>query len=330
MRTGTGTMIRGTVTGSLLIWLIISVSSTNADAAPYSADSLPAFKSDSALADPFRQVESGPSPFAAKPAPGAAADTSSGRRLDSVTSLLRKRRPAVSVYLGVDFIDFGAKEKFQNALTARTAAESLTTPLQNYEPVHLAFPIGIQALWPIGTYVDLVAKTHSYWYKETAILGTAAGRTASAGEEWYAVQGNLGGAGMRFCIPPALLSVSGQLGLYTQGIWYWNLGNSELYSRYGDAPARFNPWGSGYEIQLGFQQAITKPWQLTGAIGFLHQQFDSDKSWSSLLAYAAPAGKVSWGISAVQANLNLWYHFGVVNPPSPAAKPAAVDSSRHF
>ena len=274
------------------------------------ADSLPAFKSDSATQDPFKQVESGLSPFSTKPAgtTGTRAD-SGAHRIDSVTAMLRKRKPGIAAYFGIDFIDFGAKDKFEAALNARTTMDSLKT-LQNYEPVHLAIPIGIQGIFPISTYLDLVAKTHSYWYKQTAILGNKT-TNAHAGDEWYVSQANLGGAGMRYSLPPALLSVTGQLGLYTQGVWYWNLGGSELYSPYGSAPARYRPWGSGYELQFGFQQTMIKPWKFTGAIGFLHQEFTSDNSWSQLLRHAPPPGKVSWNSSAIQANLSLWYHFGI-------------------
>ncbi len=345
---------------ALLIGVWILLPDPAAAQMPF-ADSLPAFKTDSATQDPFRKVESGPSPFGVKPAeaPGARPDTGA-HHIDSVTALLRKRHPGISIYLGVDFIDFNAKEKFQNALAARITGDSSLSPspLQPYELVHLAFPVGIQASYPIGTYLDLVAKTHSYWYKQTAILGNKATNTHAA-DEWYAVQANLGGVGMRYCLPPALLSVTGQLGLYTQGIWYWNLGNSAIYTPYGNAPSFFRPTGSGYEIQFGFQQAMTKPWQLTGAIGFIHQQFSSSQAWKDIIAHSPPPGNVSWASSSIQANLNLWYNFGVVNPPAtsmplspaavngaatlppqapvpattqsqPAATPAPTDSSRHF
>lgn len=323
------------------------------------ADSLPAFKSDSAAQDPFRQVESGPSPFGVKPAAASGGRPDTGAvHIDSVTSQLRKRRPGISVYLGVDFIDFNAKEKFQNSLAARITGDSSLSPspLQPYELVHLAFPVGMQASYPISTYLDLVAKTHSYWYKQTAILGNKTTNTHAA-DEWYAVQANLGGAGIRYCLPPALLSVSGQLGLYTQGIWYWNLGNSEIYTPYGHATSSFRPLGSGYELQFGFQKAMTKPWQVTGAIGFIHQQFSSTQEWKDVLAYAPPPGKVGWASSSIQATLNLWYNFGVIAaptasaptltgpatapspnpvsapapaPPTSAPAPAPTDSSRHF
>jgi hypothetical protein len=257
---------------------------------------------------------------------GAKADSGS-RRLDSLGTLLGKRNPGVSLYLGVDFIDFDAKEKFQSSLNTRIAKDSLNA-LQNFESVHLAFPIGIQAVVPISTYLDVVAKTHSYWYKQTAILGNKKTNT-HAGEDWYVVQANLVGGGMRYYLPPTLLSVSGQLGLYTQGVWYWNLGNTELYSPHGNARARFAGLGSGYEIQVGFQQTLIKPWKLTGAIGYLHHEFSSSKSWKDLLPNSPALGKVSWGSSAVQANLNLWYHFGIV-APAPVPKTAPADSSRRL
>jgi hypothetical protein len=283
------------------------------------ADSLPAFKSDSAETDPFRKVEAGPSPWSANPtasAPKTKGDSLA--RTDTVTERLRKRRPAVSAYLGVDFIDFDAKALFKSSLEAHRTRDSLQL-LQDYESVHLAFPVGIQAVLPVTGYMDVVAKTHSYWYKQTAILGDKNKR--HAGDEWFAVQANLGGLGLRYYIPPSLLSVTGGLGIYVQGLVYWNLGNSQLYSPYGSADAGFEPAGSAYELQFGMQQALTGPWKLSGSIGYLQQDFKSESAWSDIVKYSPPPGKAVWGSSAIQASLSLWYHFGAV--PDTAAKPGA-------
>ena len=271
------------------------------------ADTLPAFKPDSAVQDPFRKVEAGPSPWSADPTASPQAKRDSGAAPDTVTDRLRKRLPAVSVYLGVDFMDFDAKQAFQASLDFRETRDSLII-LQEYEPVHLAFPIGIQAAIPISGYLDVVAKTHSYWYKQTAVLGDKASN--HVGDEWYAVQANLAGLGLRFYIPPAFLSVTGGLGLYTQAVLYWNAGNSEIYSNHGSAEAGFEATGSGYEFQFGMQQALKGPWRLAGAIGFLQQDFTSKQAWSDVIGYAPPAGKAHWGSSSIQATLNLWYHFG--------------------
>ncbi|MDQ3002868.1 MAG: hypothetical protein M3Y08_16600, partial [Fibrobacterota bacterium] len=218
-----------------------------------SADSLPVFKPDSAVADPFRKVEAGPSPWSANPTASVPKTKSDSlARTDTVTDKLRRRHPAVSAYLGVDFIDFDAKSIFKASLETRRLRDSLGL-LQDYESVHLAFPVGIQAVMPVSGYLDLVAKTHSYWYKQTAILGDRNKR--HAGDEWFAVQANLGGLGLRYYVPPSLLSVTGSLGLFVQGLLYWNLGNSQIYTPYGSAGARFEPFGSGYEIQFGMLQA---------------------------------------------------------------------------
>jgi hypothetical protein len=283
-----------------------------------SADSLPAFKPDSAVQDPFRKVEAGPSPWSANPTASPEEKRDSGAAPDTVTDRLRKRRPAVSVYLGVDFMDLDAKNAFQASLNSRRAADSLTL-LQDYEPVHLAFPIGIQAAIPISGYLDVVAKTHSYWYKQTAVLGD--GASNHVGDEFYAVQANLAGLGLRFYIPPAFLSVTGGLGLYCQAVLYWNAGNSGIYSNHGSAEAEFEAMGSGYELQFGMQQALKGPWRLTGALGFLQQDFTSGQPWSGVIGYAPPPGKAHWGSSSIQATLNLWYHFGAHPPAVPAANP---------
>lgn len=273
------------------------------------ADSLAAFRPDSLKDEVIKSAESAPSPFAGRATPKDSAD--------SVAALLRGRRPALSIHAGINFLDLDAKEIFQAALEARRARDSLVV-LQPYEPVHLAFPIGIQAVIPVGPWFDLVAKTHSFWYQQTAVLGRG-GRTS--GEESFAVQAHLGGAGLRYYIPPDLLSVTGSLGLFVQGVYYWLLGGGELYTTRGAVPAEFDPAGSAWEIQLGFNQAVKRSWGLTGSIGFLQQEYASERLWTDLVADKAPAGKVTWGAGALQASFNLWYHFGVTSqaaaPPAP-------------
>lgn len=275
------------------------------------ADSLPAFRPDSLKDEAIRSVESRPSPFAGKP---TAKDSA-----DSVAALLRGRRPAVSIHVGVNFIDLDAKQVFSDALQARMTRDSLT-PLQPYEPVHIALPIGIQAIVPIGPWFDVVAKTHSYWYEQTAVLGRLG---VTQGEESFASQAHLGGAGLRYYIPPSLLSVTGKLGLYFQGIYYWLLGGGELYTNHGSAPAEFDPAGSAWEIQLGFNRSMTRTMGITGNLGFLQQDYSSKKPWTDLVVDAAPTGKVHWSSGALQASFNLWYNFGIGNAPRPTGQPAS-------
>ncbi len=286
-----------------------------------SADTLPAFKPDSAVQDPFHKVEAGPSPWSANPTASPGGKRDSAAATDTVTDRLRKRLPAVSVYLGVDFMDFDAKNAFQATVDFREARDSLIV-LQPYEPVHLAFPIGIQAAIPISGYLDAVAKTHFYWYKQTAVLGD---RSANhVGDEFYAVQANLAGLGLRFYIPPSFLSVTGGLGLFAQAVLYWNVGNSGIYSSHGSAEAEFEALGSGYEFQFGMQHALKGPWRLTGAIGFLQQDFTSEQPWSGVIGYVPPPGNAHWGSSSIQASLNLWRYFGAVSQAAPAAKPPTL------
>jgi hypothetical protein len=268
------------------------------------ADSLPAFRSDSASADPFRKLEAGQSPLAA---PKPKGDTAF--RADSVTAKLTRRRPAVSLWLGAEFSDLDAKDIFAADLQQLESVDSLDA-LQPYEQAHLSFPIGIQAVYPLGPWFDAVAMARASWYKQTAILGHRDANHSTAGEQWYAVQATLGGAGLRFYVPPSLLSVNGSLGLYAQFVWLWNLGGSELYTKYGNAPARIDPAGSGYELMFGLQQTLKGPWLLAGSLGFVQQEYASDRNWSDLLRNAPPPGKVSWGSSSIQANLAIWYHFG--------------------
>lgn len=275
-------------------------------------DSLPAFRPDSLQEEIVREVESAPSPLAGRP---TARDSA-----DSVAALLRGRRPTLSVHGGVNFLDLDAKEEFQAALESRLRRDSLDA-LQPYEPVHIALPVGIQALWPLGPWFDLVARTQSYWYKQTAVLGRQGG--ATVGEQFFAVQTHLGGGGLRYYVPPALLSVSGKLGLYVQGVYYWLLGASEIYTNYGVAPAKFDPAGSAWEIQLGFNRAATRFWSISGSLGFLQQHYLSDRTWSAILVDNVPPGKVEWSASALQASFQCNWHFGVKTPaPIPAASPA--------
>lgn len=274
------------------------------------ADSLAAFRPDSLKDATLRAAESAPSPFAAKATPRDSAD--------SVAALLRGRRPTLSFHAGIAFVDLDAKDIFQRALDARLRRDSLQT-LQPYEPVHLAMPFGVQATFPAGPYFDLLAKTHSFWYRQTAVLGKSG---STKGEEFFAVQANLGGLGLRYYVPSSLLSVNGQLGLYVQGTWYWLLGGGELYGSGGNAEAEFDPAGSGWEVQLGFNRAVTRSLGIHGNLGYITQGFDSDAPWTAVVKDGAPSGKAKWNLAAVQASFHFAWHFGVAGKAE--EKPAAT------
>jgi hypothetical protein len=289
------------------------------DTGAYSrTDTLPAFIPDTALQDTFQKIDAGPTPltYGTQPPSGPLSKADSLARKDTVTEKLRKRHPALSLYGGVDFIDLDAKEILSNALSARLVADTTLKILQNYDPVHLAFPFGLQGLYPVNGWFDIVAKTHYYWYKQTAVLGDKT-TTRHVGDEWYAVQTNIGGLGVRYYVPPSILSISTGLGIFAQGVLFWNLGGSELSTPYGSTKAEFDPAGAGYELMFGIQRSLSGPWQLAGALGFLQQDLKSDDPWSSVIRYNPPSGDAHWGSSSIQLSLNLWYHFGV---PADTAK----------
>ena len=287
------------------------------------ADSLPAFQSDSLRDEPFRRLESAPAVWSAVKDSGS--DSAGGAARDSARRVLPARRPYLGIQGGVSFMDFSAKEVFNRFVDSLRAADSTRSRvLQPFEPVHLAFPISLVAGFPINRHFDAVAKTHSYWYKQTAILGDS---MRAQGEEWYAVQANLGGVGLRYYFPPDLLSVSGQLAFYVQGVCFWNLGGTEIYSPHGHAGARFSPTGSAYELQMGFRQALTKAWAFNGSLGFLKQDYASRTAWSRLLPRAAPEGEVAWGSTALEASLNLLYFFGFTPEAGPAPPGAAAPAA---
>lgn len=271
-----------------------------------------AFRTDSSTSEPIRKLEAGQAQIPA-PKPDSAS------RLDSATVRLTRRRPAIAIWAAVEFSDLDAKDIFKADFARRMADDSLES-LQPFEEAHLSFPAGLQADFPLGPWFDAVAKVRFSWYKQVAILGRK--DHSSAGEAWYAVQSSLGGAGLRFYVPPSLLSVTGSLGVYAQFLWMWNLGRSELYTQYGSASARVDPAGSGYELQFGLQKAFEGSWQVAASLGFVNQEYVSDTPWSHLLRSAPPAGKVAWGSSSVQAMLALWYHFGPPPADSRAAKTA--------
>jgi hypothetical protein len=226
----------------------------------------------------------------------------------------------VSLHGGVNLVDFDAQDEFEASLRSRSGRDSLDV-LQAYEAVHIAAPVGIQALWPLLTWFDAVARTHSYWYKQTAVLrrrSAGTGASLPPTEEFFAVQAHLGGAGLRFYLPPDLLSVTGKLGLYVQGVYYWLLGGTELYTRHGSAPAEFDPAGSAWEIQLGFNQVVTRPWTISAGLGYMQQHFLSDRPWSAILADDPPPGEVEWGSAALQGFLQFNWHFGVPGRADPA------------
>ncbi len=306
-----------------ILLAVLALTAGAARSAAQSADSLPAFRTDSASADPFRKAEAGQAPWAAAP---AKADT--GLIADTVTARLTRRRPSLSVWLGAEFSDLDAKEAFkadlQQRLKESASAGDTLQILQPVEEAHLSFPIGIQAVVPLGPWFDAVGMARFSWYKQAAVLARTDKEKTAGGQAWYALQSTLGGVGLRFYVPPALLSVTGSLGLYSQFLWLWNLGGSEIYTRYGSAPARLDPAGAGFELLFGLQKALTGPWQLAGSLGFVKQEFTSDTRWDRLLQSASPPGKVRWASSSLQANLALAYHFGARAADSAAAKSAAV------
>jgi hypothetical protein len=289
---------------------------------------------DTSVRDTFQKTDAGPTPltYGTQPA-GPATKEDSLARKDTVTYKLRQRHPALSFYGGVDFVDLDSKQIMSNALSARLVADTTLKVLQNYDPVHLAFPFGLQALYPLNGWFDVVAKTHAYWYKQTAVLGTKS-TSRHVGDEWYEVQANMGGLGLRYYMPPSILSISSGLGIFAQGVLYWNLGGSEFSTPYGSTKAEFDPMGAGYELMFGVQRSLRGPWQLAGALGFLQQDFKSNAPWSSLIKYSPPSGDAHWGSNSIQLSLNLWYHFGV---PADTAKtgnastlPAPGSSTRNI
>lgn len=272
-----------------------------------SADSLASFRHDSLDAEKFRRIESGQSP---KDTAKVKRDTAA---LASQLQQFLNRPPYFALHAGVGFLDLGGREHFITALETRRQQTFRGRILQPYESVNLYFPAGLLAGIRVFPYADLVLKTHSFWLRQTALIGDSL--NGAGQEEYYAVQGHLAGLGAKVYVPLEILSAQGHGQFYLQALPYWDLGASEIYGSHGSAKAKWNPTGSGFELQLGFLHGNDARFTWTAALSYLHTSWTSKTTWNQILPDPDP-GAVHWGGNALQIQFFLFWN---AHPVFPAA-----------
>ncbi len=212
-----------------------------------------------------------------------------------------KRQAYLGVYAGISFFDFSAKTYFVNNLDSLRRANHWKSS-QDFESVHLAFPIGFLAGIPIHNDLDIIVGSKSFWYQQNALSQDS---THSSYEESYAVQAHSGGVGIKYYIPSSVFSVNKQIGLFISVLPYWNLGFSEIYSTSGKLPATLSFAPIGYDIQLGFQHDASKSLIWQGALTFSQAKWQSDKAWIAIIPTNNIAGKASWELSGLEFQFRL-------------------------
>jgi hypothetical protein len=269
-----------------------------------SADSLPAFRSDTSEAKGFQSLESGTQDSTAKP----------------IKQSLGERKLTLGLWVGAAFYDFEGKKEF-SARSDRLAASDSGSVVQRQDPVHLAFPLGLAVDIPVTHHWDATLRTQHYWYQQSELIKTSSGGTQ---EQTFSATGHWVGVGVRFLAPSELLTVKGQSGLQLGFQWLWGLGLDQLYGSEGDLPSRFSPAGIGYEMQIGYQRDYRKRFALSGGLSYLHTAIGGEGSWGDL--FPGATGKSDWGFSGLQLVLNVTMQVGAIKPsvPSPSKSTAEI------
>jgi hypothetical protein len=217
----------------------------------------------------------------------------------------------MGAYMGIAFFQLDRQGYFSSYLDSLRRLEKRKA-LQEYESVHLCFPIGVYAAMPISRSLDILMTTKSFWYKQTALSEDSSHHSF---ENWYAVQGNILGFGLKYYVPTPIFSVNQQIGLFASITPFWNLGFSEIYSTTGDIAAPISLYPIGYEIQLGFQHDASKNISWQGTLAFNQFTFESDKTWNAILPYGANNAtnnrarneKANWSLTGLEFQFKiLW------------------------
>jgi len=270
------------------------------------ADSLPSFRPDSMDFEKIRQLENGRS----------SQDTGKGKSDTAAQArkirLFFDRPPYFALHAGIGFLDLQGRENFVRALEATRLAEG-DRILQPYESVTLNFPAGLLLGFRIAPYADLVLKTHSFWSTQSALLGDSL--SGAGTEEYYAIQGHLGGLGIRLYVPQEILSVKNHGLIYLEAIRFWDLAAVEIYSNHGAAKAQWEPQGSAFELQFGFMHNLQSKLTWSAALSFIHSGWSSDRSWSDILPLN-DTNSVHWGGNALQMRFFLFWN-PMLNLPPP-------------
>lgn len=262
-------------------------------------DSLsPVFRGDSTNLKNIRAVEAGV----------AGADSArSTARADSLRQKLTGRGPYVGLSVGAAFGEHSARARFQSAMTLQATAAGQRI-LQNQDPVHVFFPVGLIVGVPVFSHLDLILRSEHFYYR---VAGLAQKDNDAATEFWYVNQAHLAGLGARWHVPLSLLTVTGQSGLYFGYTHLWNYGPTGIRSPDGSVAATFKPAGAGMELQAGFQQDFDKRWALTGGFSWSRLSFSSEGDWTNVApASSAPGEKAEWTLGSMRFAMQGVYQFG--------------------
>lgn len=283
------------------------------------ADSLAAFRPDSLAVGQINRLESG---IANRDTAKAKAD--SVKRLTSA-QLFSQRTFYLALHAGVGFQDLNGRENFAVDLESR-ARNRLGGGriLQPYEPVPFYFPGGVLAGLRLFNYADAVFKTHSFWYKQSGLIGDSLSGT-NGQEEFYALQGHLAGVGMRLYIPQEILSERNYGHIYLEVVRYWDIVPAEIYTAHGSAEANRSAAGSGTEFQAGFMHSLATRWTWGAALSFFSSNWESSTRWNELLQ-VTQGEAMQWGGNALQLRFFLFFNPSLApglaeKPEAQAAKP---------
>lgn len=270
--------------------------------APAQDDSVPpAFLEDSAKAGIIRSVEAGSADSDDSTADSIA---TAGRR-DSLATKMFRRGPYLAVTAGGAFANHSARQLFANHMEAK-ATEADQRILQRQDPVHVFFPVGVLAGFPVLPYFDVWLRTEHFRYRVT---GLAQRDNEPADEYWYVNQAHLAGLGARWLVPVSLFTVNGKSGLYAAYTHFWSFGPTGMRVSGGSLAARGDPAGAGYEVQLGFQQDFDRRWAWIGGLAFSRLTFRSDADWDLILD-TAPAEQAEWTLQSMRLVMQFLYQFG--------------------
>jgi hypothetical protein len=202
-----------------------------------------------------------------------------------------------------------------------TLSPNSSTVLQEYDPVLVAFPLGLVIGFPVAAHLDIFLHTQSFWEQQSAIIETRgpdrielSPQDTVKGElrntrRKYVVQANLAGCGLKFYFPTDLLSIDQDKSLYLSYTQFWNLGNSEIYSDAGSRSLRSPLFGVGYEISLGYQLSIWRQIGILGNLAITRFTFPARGTWSSVLLQDLDK-EMEAEINSLKFNFQFIYQLG--------------------
>jgi len=188
--------------------------------------------------------------------------------IDTATSDSAKIKPGLSFFVsvGVQFINFKERSKFQTLLDAEYEKYEPPIITQDFEPVNLAFPISAGLIWQFSD-VHSLGLGVAFLYDNEAVILTD--RHDNTHKFKYTLQAFPIFAEYRLLISPNLISLKDNdyFSLFLR--YYWMLPHTEIKSSWGNAKADFEPLGNGYGIFLGYRFWEWAGLSVFGEMGYL-------------------------------------------------------------